>query len=107
MTPRRILLLLGGLFAFGAVYAIYARIWLARWTANPRLPDACRGGSNLPASPASNFAHDRSPQARLSRERTGEPTGVLSNGFEFAMATPPLSWPREAHRVVPIPIASR
>ena len=30
MTPRRILLLLGGLFAFGAVYAIYARVfgWL-------------------------------------------------------------------------------
>ena len=30
MTPRRILLLMGGLFAFGAVYAIYARAfgWL-------------------------------------------------------------------------------
>src|SRR5262245_57418966 len=30
MTPRRILLLMGGLFAFGVVYAIYARVfgWL-------------------------------------------------------------------------------
>src|SRR5581483_5496458 len=45
MTPRRILLLMGGLFAFGVVYALYARLfgWL---DGLPVLPERMLGAAD-------------------------------------------------------------
>ena len=68
MTPRRILLLIGGLFAFGAVYALYARAfgWL------DGLPPAGRDAAAGRAASIRPPPRPTSPTIERSKRRSGE-----------------------------------
>src|SRR5262245_6486301 len=75
MTPRRILLLMGGLFAFGMVYAVYARLfgWLDGLPLLPAKMLSAATGEFLPPPRATSPTIERLKQAFGDRAPETEP----------------------------------